>query len=134
MQFHNVIVVADEFTTSDRPFALARRLATAGDLSVQVGNGDLDDGTRAGTPGWRAIPRCRQKVRFVPGGIEAAGVGRRRLVRLHVRRSPPALPLRRPGADVDTVIGRLMLQELDRHRPLWEVWMVDGLPDGSLGA
>ena len=53
MQFHNLIVVADEFTTSDRPFALARRLAAAGNLSVQVVYGELDDGTRDGTPGWR---------------------------------------------------------------------------------
>jgi hypothetical protein len=53
MQLHNVIVVADEFTTSDRPFALARRLAKAGDLSVHVVYGELDDGTRDGTPGWR---------------------------------------------------------------------------------
>jgi hypothetical protein len=53
MQFHNVIVVADEFTTSDRPFALARRLATAGDLSVHVVFGELDDGKHESTPGWR---------------------------------------------------------------------------------
>ena len=53
MQFQNLIVVADEFTTSDRPFALARRLAAAGNLSVQVVYGELDGGTRDGTPGWR---------------------------------------------------------------------------------
>jgi hypothetical protein len=53
MQFQNLIVVADEFATSDRPFALARRLAAAGNLSVQVVYGELDDGTRDGTPGWR---------------------------------------------------------------------------------
>ncbi len=27
-------------------------------------------------------------------------------------------------------MGRLMSQELDRHRPLWEAWMVEALADG----
>ena len=33
MRFEKLIAFADEFTTSDRPFALARRLAIAGDLA-----------------------------------------------------------------------------------------------------
>jgi hypothetical protein len=51
--FERLIVVADEFSTSDRPFALARRLAIAGDLSVQVVCAVVDDARRDETPGWR---------------------------------------------------------------------------------
>ena len=45
----------------------------------------------------------------------------------HVRHT--ALPASASLADLDTVIGRVMSQELDRHRPLWEAWMIGGLPD-----
>ena len=46
----------------------------------------------------------------------------------HVRHT--ALPPPGSEADLDTLMGRLMSQELDRHRPLWEAWMVEGLTDG----
>ena len=75
------------------------------------------------------IPRYRQKVRFVPGGF-----GRPVWVDdphfnldYHVRHS--ALPPAGSGTDLNTLMGRLMSQELDRHRPLWELWMIEGLPD-----
>ena len=40
-----------------------------------------------------------------------------------------------PGSEDDLrrLMGRLMSQELDRHRPLWEAWMVEGLEGGALG-
>jgi diacylglycerol O-acyltransferase len=76
------------------------------------------------------LPRYRQKVRFVPGHL-----GRPVWVddphfnlSYHVRHS--ALPP--PGGEVEltNLMGRLMSVELDRHRPLWEVWMIEGLKDG----
>ncbi len=76
------------------------------------------------------LTRYRQKVRFVPGGL-----GRPVWVDApdfdldhHVRHSavPPA-----SGDDaLERLMGRLMSQELDRRRPLWEVWMIEGLGDG----
>ena len=66
MGFERIIVVADEFSTSDRPFALARRLATAADLTVQVVCSIVDDGHGDGVPGWRL------KRRLDAQGLSAA--------------------------------------------------------------
>jgi WS/DGAT/MGAT family acyltransferase len=76
------------------------------------------------------VPRYRQKVRWVPGRIanpvwvddEEFDVG------YHVRRS--ALP--RPGADAQLrdLVGRIMARPLDRNRPLWEMYLVEGLSGG----
>jgi WS/DGAT/MGAT family acyltransferase len=76
------------------------------------------------------VPRYRQRVRFVP--LE---IGRPVWVDdpcfqvlYHVRHTavPP------PGGDDElrNLAGRLLAQHLDRQRPLWEIWMVEGLRDG----
>jgi diacylglycerol O-acyltransferase len=75
------------------------------------------------------IPRYRQRVRTVPFEL-----GRPVWVDdphfnldYHVRAT--ALP--HPGGDAALclLMGRLMSQPLDRDRPLWESWVVEGLPD-----
>jgi diacylglycerol O-acyltransferase len=76
------------------------------------------------------VPRYRQKVRFVPGALGRPVWVDDPHFRLgyHIRHT--ALPA--PGTDQDLckLMGRLMSQELDRHRPLWETWMVEGLANG----
>ncbi len=76
------------------------------------------------------VPRYRQKVRFVP-----LALGRPVWVDdphfnldFHVRRT--ALPA--PGGDQElrNLVGRVMSQQLDRNRPLWEIWIVEGLDEG----
>jgi diacylglycerol O-acyltransferase len=76
------------------------------------------------------LPRYRQKVRFVPGQV-----GRPVWVddphfnlAYHVRHS--ALPPPGGEAELNNLMARLMAVELDRHRPLWEVWMIEGLTGG----
>jgi diacylglycerol O-acyltransferase len=76
------------------------------------------------------LTRYRQKVRFVP-----ADIGRPVWVDdphfnlvYHLRQT--ALPSPGSSAQLDNLMGRLMSVELDRHRPLWEAWMVEGLSDG----
>ena len=75
------------------------------------------------------VPRYRQKVRFVPFDL-----GRPVWVDdphfhldYHVRQT--ALP--RPGGaeQLRNLVGRVMSQRLDRDRPLWQIWVVEGLED-----
>ncbi len=76
------------------------------------------------------VPRYRQVVKFIP-----LQLGRPVWVddphfnlRYHVR----ATALSSPGGDdqLRTLVGRVMSQQLDRAKPLWEMWMVEGLESG----
>jgi WS/DGAT/MGAT family acyltransferase len=76
------------------------------------------------------VPRYRQKVRRVPFNL-----GRPVWVDdpdfdldFHLRRTA----LTEPGDDaaLARLIGRVMSQRLDRDRPLWEDWLIEGLADG----
>lgn len=73
------------------------------------------------------IPRYRQRVRTVPFelGRPVWADDPHFELGYHVRHT--ALP--RPGDDVvlRRLMSRLMGQELDRQRPLWELWLVEGL-------
>lgn len=75
------------------------------------------------------VPRYRQRVRTVPGRIaNPVWIDDERFdVTYHVRRS--ALP--RPGTDeqLEELIARIQPRQLDRNRPLWEVYLVEGLAD-----
>lgn len=72
-------------------------------------------------------PRYRQRVRSVPGNLAAPlWVDDAHFdVTYHVRRS--ALP--RPGTDaqLQELVARVMARPLDKSRPLWEVYLVEGL-------
>jgi WS/DGAT/MGAT family acyltransferase len=76
------------------------------------------------------VPRYRQKVREVPGhlGLPVWVDDPDLDLQYHVRRS--ALP--RPGTDAQLheLVGRLIARRLDRTRPLWEIYLVEGLEGG----
>ena len=76
------------------------------------------------------VPRYRQKLAFVP-----LGQGRPRWVddphlnlSYHVRKT--ALPA--PGSEeqLRALAGRVLAQQLDRDKPLWEIWVVEGVEGG----
>lgn len=73
------------------------------------------------------VPRYRQKLRMVPGSLaNPVWVDDRNFdITYHVRRS--AMP--RPGTDEQLLefCARLQSRLLDRSRPLWEVYLVEGL-------
>lgn len=77
-----------------------------------------------------AVPRYRQKIREVPGrlGLPVWVDDADFDLAYHVRRS--ALPS--PGSDTQLreLVGRLQGRHLDRARPLWEIYLVEGLSGG----
>jgi WS/DGAT/MGAT family acyltransferase len=90
------------------------------------------DGRRLGAliaAGIDGVPRFRQCVREVPGlGSVWVDDAHFRLDD-HLRHT--ALP--RPGTfeQLMTLSGRVFAQPLDRRKPLWEVWLVEGLEGGK---
>jgi diacylglycerol O-acyltransferase len=76
------------------------------------------------------VPRYRQKVRFLPFNVGLPGwVDDPHFnIDYHVRRS--ALPAPGGREELQNLVGRVMSQHLDRARPLWEMWAVEGLDGG----
>lgn len=75
-------------------------------------------------------PRYRQRVRAVPWDLaRPVWVDDPHFdVAHHIRFT--ALPQPGDERDLRALMGRLMSQLLDRERPLWESWFVEGLADG----
>lgn len=74
------------------------------------------------------LPRYRQRLMFTPLLQYPVWVDDARVdVRYHVRHT--SLP--RPGTieQLHDLTGRLMSQPMDQQRPLWELWIVEGLAD-----
>lgn len=74
-------------------------------------------------------PRYRQKLSWIPIEQYPVWVDDEHFdLTYHVRHT--ALP--QPGTEtqLQALAGRIMSQGLDRARPLWEMWLVEGLEDG----
>lgn len=75
------------------------------------------------------VPRYRQRVRTVPLGLGRPVWVDDQDFRIghHLRH----VAVGEPGGDeqLRDLVARIVEQPLDMARPLWEVWLVDGLPD-----
>ncbi len=79
------------------------------------------------------VPRYRQRLVFPP-----ANSGRPLWtddtdfnVEYHVRHT--ALPSPGSHEQLQNLCARVFSQQLDRSKPLWEMWLIEGLDDGSFG-
>ncbi len=97
-----------------------------GPMATEDGGVDFESFKRFTESILYRIPRYRQKVKWIP-------LDRRPVwyddadfdLDYHVRHT--SLP--RPGSDAQLkqLSARVMAQQLDRERPLWEIWVVEGL-------
>jgi WS/DGAT/MGAT family acyltransferase len=80
--------------------------------------------------GLHLVPRYRQKLAFPPFGVSRPiWVDDPHFnVRYHLRHT--ALPEPSGEEQLKSLAGRVFAQQLDRAKPLWEIWLVDTMADG----
>jgi len=105
-------------------------LFDAGSLRTASGGVDVRRIRRHISAQLGAIPRYRQRLHPAPIDGQPVWVDDAQFdLDKHVRH----VRLVRPGsADaLHALAGRILSEPLDRRRPLWEMWLVDGLADGG---
>jgi WS/DGAT/MGAT family acyltransferase len=98
----------------------------AGPLRRPEGGVDLEAVRSATEALLPRIPRYRQKLKYIPVENHPVWVDDDRFnLDYHLRHT--ALP--KPGtiAQLKALSARILQQHLDRSRPLWEMWLVEGL-------
>jgi len=101
----------------------------AGPLATPAGGVDIERIRRHVESRLHWIPRYRQRVAYIPLERHPVWVDDDHFnLSYHVRHT--SLP--RPGDEeqLKRLTGRIMSQRLDRRRPLWEIWIVEGLEGG----
>jgi WS/DGAT/MGAT family acyltransferase len=130
----------ERLSTQDSSFVLWERRETpmhvgavaileAGPLSSADGGIDAARITRHVESRLHLLPHYRQRLAFTPIEGHPVWVDEAHFdLGYHVRRT--ALP--RPGTDSElkALVARILSQRLDRAKPLWEMWIVEGLDGG----
>ncbi len=98
----------------------------AGPLTSESGGIDIERIRRGIHARLHMVPRFRQKLAFLPYEQSPIWIDDDRF-RLHYHVRHSALP--RPGDErvLKRMAARIQSQQLDRSRPLWEMWFVEGL-------
>ncbi len=108
----------------------AALLFDAKPLMLEHGGLDIERITRYTLAALDSIPRYRQRLDWVPGLGHPVWIDDDRFnINYHLRHT--RLPL--PGDErmLKRLVGRLFSQRLDRSRPLWEFWIVEGVENDS---
>jgi len=118
------------FLIFEKPTAHMHVAATsifdAGSLKTADGGIDIEAFRNATEAVLHQIPRYRQKLQWIPFENHPVWVDDRDFnLNYHIRHT--ALP--RPGKEeqLKHLAARIQAQPLDRARPLWEIWLVEGL-------
>jgi WS/DGAT/MGAT family acyltransferase len=104
----------------------AALLFDARPLMLEHGGLDIERLTRYTAAALDSIPRYRQRVEWVPGLGHPVWVDDQRFnMHFHLRHT--RLPMPGDERSLKRLVGRLFSQHLDRSRPLWEFWVVEGV-------
>lgn len=101
-------------------------LFEAGPLTMPHGGIDIDRVRRQIAGRIHLVPRYRQRLAWIPVFNQAVWIDDDHFnLSYHVRHT--AIP--RPGDDAQLkmLTARIMSQQLDRGKPLWELWVIEGL-------
>lgn len=100
-----------------------------GDLVDRQGGLDMDRVRELSEEALRRSPRFRQKLAYIPLLDGPVWVDDARFnLDYHVRHT--CLPAPGDARQLKRLAGRIMSQRLDRGKPLWEMWFVEGLDEG----
>jgi WS/DGAT/MGAT family acyltransferase len=101
-----------------------------GPLATEDGGVDIETIRKGVASVLHKVPRFRQRLKWIPVANHPVWVDDPHLdIRYHVRHT--SLP--RPGsmAQLKQLVARVMSQQLDRDKPLWEWWVIEGLEDDA---
>jgi WS/DGAT/MGAT family acyltransferase len=102
----------------------------AGPLQTPDGGIDIDKVRAYVSSRLHLIPRYRQRISYIPVENHPVWIDDDHFnIHYHVRHT--ALP--KPGDErqLKRLAARIMSQHLDRSKPLWEIWLVEGLEGGD---
>ncbi len=103
----------------------------AGPLRTADGGIDIDKVRHYVASRLHLIPRYRQRLAHVPIENHPVWVDDEHFnIHYHVRHS--ALPKPGDARQLRRLAARIMAQHLDRQKPLWEIWILEGLADPAL--
>jgi WS/DGAT/MGAT family acyltransferase len=131
----------DRLSAQDLSFLLAESDASpmhvgavavleSGGLRTEAGGIDIAAYRRAVEAVLHWIPRYRQKLAWIPIDSWPVWIDDRHFdLGYHVRH----LSLPRPGTldQLKELASRILARPLDRARPLWEIWVIEGLQNGE---
>jgi WS/DGAT/MGAT family acyltransferase len=100
-----------------------------GDLARDDGSFDFDRILEFAEAGLSKAPRFRQKLSEIPLTGSPVWVDDEHFnILYHVRHT--ALPVPGDERRLKRLVGRIMSEKLDRTKPMWEMWFVEGLENG----
>ena len=121
------------YETSTNPMHIGSLMVfETGALATEEGGVDIEAFRKGVASVLHHVPRFRQRLKWIrvdkhPVWVDDPYVD----IRYHV----PHTALPRPGTSrqLKDLVGRIMSQQLDRDKPLWEYWVIEGLEEGRFG-